>query len=171
MSMFPIASVTTTAITSNITFSSIPQNFTHLQMRVWGRGTFNNGGGGLSVVISFTGYSPVIRHRMWGEGSTVSSQSYASSFGSVGSIPDVNANALIFGVTIFDLLDYTSTAKNKTLRYTGGFDRNGSGEVTLGSSLATGGAVTTLDFTTDGNWAAGSRIDIYGIATSNATGA
>jgi hypothetical protein len=170
MSMFPIASVTTTATTSNIIFSSIPQTFTHLQARVWGRGTFNNGGGGLSVVISFSGYTPLIRHRMWGQGSSASSQSYASSYGSVGTIPDVTADASIFGITIFDLLDYTSASKNKTLRYVGGFDRNGSGEAVFGTSLASGGAVTTLDFTTDGNWAAGSRIDIYGVSTSNATG-
>jgi hypothetical protein len=166
-----IASGVTTSTTSNITFSSIPQNFTHLQARVWGRGTFNNGGNGLSVICTFTGYTPIYRHRISGNGTDALSQSYASSFGSIGSIPDVNAAASLFGANIFDFLDYTSTNKNITLRYIGGFDRNGSGEVALGSALASGGAITSLDFTTDGNWASGCRIDLYGITSSQVTGA
>jgi hypothetical protein len=156
---------------SNITFSSVPQTFTHLQARIWGKGTFNNSGSGLSVVCSFTGYAPLYRHRVAGNGTSALSQSYASSFGSIGSISDVNSSATIFGANIFDFLDYTSTTKNKTLRYIGGFDANGSGEITLGSSLASGGAITSLDFTTDGNWVAGCRIDLYGITSSEVTGA
>ena len=155
---------------SNITFSSVPQTFTHLQARIWGKGTFNNGGSGLSVIIGFSGYTPVYRHRAYGNGSSALVQGFAS-FGSIGSIPDVNAVSSLFGANIFDILDYTSATKNKTLRYTGGFDRNGSGEVSIGGAFASGGAITNLDFTTDGNWAAGSRIDLYGIATSSITGA
>jgi hypothetical protein len=171
MSMFPIASITTTTTTSNIVFSSIPQTFTHLQARIWGRGTFNNGGSGLSVVCSFTGYTPIYRHRLAGTGAIVVAQNYSGSFGSVGTIPDSTANASIFGANIFDFVNYSVAAQNKTLRYVGGFDRNGSGEINFGSSLATGAAITTLDFTTDGSWAAGCRIDLYGIGISNATGA
>ena len=171
MSMVWIAGQTTTSTASNIVFSSVPQTFTHLQARIWGKGTFNNGGSGLSVIVSFSGYTPLYRHRLAGNGSNAVSQGYASSFGSIGSVPDVNADASLFGANIFDFLDYTSTTKNKTLRYIGGFDRNGSGEVVLGSALASGGAITTLDFTTDGNWAAGCRIDLYGITTSSVTGA
>ena len=171
MSMVWISGITTTTTTSNIVFSSVPQTFTHLQARIFGRGTFNNGGSGLSVICSFTGYTPLYRHRVAGNGSDAISQSYASSFGSVGSVPDVTANASIFGANIFDFLDYTSTTKNKTLRYIGGFDRNGGGEVVLGGSLASGGAITSLDFTTDGNWAAGCRIDLYGFTSSSVTGA
>jgi len=174
VSMVWIASGSTTTTTSNITFSSVPQTFTHLQARIWGRGTFNNSGSGLSVVVSFSGYTPLYRHRLFGNGASVGSESYSGSFGSVGSIPDVNASANVFGVTIFDILDYTNSNKNKTLRYLGGFDNNGNGAAVLGSSLASGGvggAITSLDFTTDGNWAAGCRIDLYGITTSQVTGA
>lgn len=171
MSMFPIASITTTATTSNIFFSSIPQNFTHLQARIWARGTFNNGGGGLSVNCSFSGFTGVYRHRLAGNGASVLAQSYSGSFGSVGVIPDVTADASIFGSVIFDFVNYSVAAQNKTLRYFGGFDRNGSGEINFGSSLATGPAITTLDFTTDGNFPAGCRIDLYGIGISSATGA
>jgi hypothetical protein len=156
---------------ATITFSSIPQTFTHLQARIWGRGTYNNAGSGLSVTCSFTGYSALYRHRLAGNGSSAVSQGYASSYGSIGSVPDVTINASVFGANIFDFLDYTSTTKNKTLRYTGGFDTNGSGEVVLGSSLASGGAISNLEFATDGNFAAGTRIDLYGFTTSSVTGA
>lgn len=166
MTMHYIATVTATTTTSNLTFNSIPQTFTHLQARIWGRGTFNNAGSGLSVIMTFTGYTPIYRHRLYGNGSSALSDNFSGSFGSVGSIPDVNASANVFGVSIFDILDYTSTTKNKTLRYLGGFDNNGSGVAVIGSSVASGGAIANLDFTTDGNWVAGSRIDLYGITNN-----
>jgi hypothetical protein len=166
--MHHIQTVTAATNVAGLDFTSIPQTYTHLQLRVWGRGTFNNGGGGLSVVFGFSGYSPLYRHRISGNGSSANNQVYSSSFGSAGTVPDVNADASIWGSNIFDILDYTSTVKNKTLRYIGGFDRNGSGEVSFGSSLASGGAISNLSLTTDGNWVAGTRIDLYGI-TSNPT--
>jgi hypothetical protein len=169
--VFIVSSGFLSSSAASIDFASVPQTFTHLQARIWGKGTYNNAGSGLSVTCSFTGYTPLFRHRLVGNGSNPISQNYSTSFGSIGSVPDVNADASIFGANIFDFLDYTSTTKNKTLRYIGGFDRNGSGEVTLGSALASGGAISNLNFSTDGNWAAGTRIDLYGITTSSVTGA
>lgn len=171
--MHHIGTVTAGSTVSSLSFSSIPQTYSHLHVRVWGKATFNFGGSGLSVILSFTGNTaPFHRHRLWGTGSLVASQALSDAFGSVGTIPDGTTASEVWGVTIFDIPDYRSTTKHKTLRYIGGFDRNGSGEVSIGSSLGGGGAISDLSFGTDGNWVAGTRIDLYGVTTNPiATGA
>jgi len=85
------------------------------------------------------------------------------------------AFASAFGVCILDVLDYRSTSKTKVLRSFGGNDLNGSGRVnitgilpfTFGSSTA----LQSLWFYIPSNYAAGSRFDLYGITSSQVTGA
>ena len=160
--------------TTTITFDNIPQNFQSLKFHVWGRGTYNNSGGGLSVVIGYNGYSGTtnFRHQLLGDGANGSNASYATSNGTVASLPDVNAASTIYGANIIEIVDYASPNKNKTLNYMGGFDRNGSGNIVIGSSFITlSTAITQVQLITDGNWGDGSRIDLYGFATSAARGA
>jgi hypothetical protein len=115
----------------NVVFSSIPQNFSHLQLRVVGRG-LNSFSDGLTMYLTFNNNNTSTHyqnHGLWGNGSSASSINNLN----VGLItvqqvfPDVNATANIFGVAITDILDYTSTTKNKTIRTIGGYDRNGLG--------------------------------------------
>ena len=160
--------------TSTITFSNIPQDFQSIRFHIWGRGTYNNSGNGLSIVVGYNGYSGTanFRHTLLGDGSGVSNSSYASSNGTVGSQPDVNASSTIYGANIIEIVDYANPNKNKTLNYTGGFDRNGSGSIVVGSSFITlSTAINSVILTTDGNWGDASRIDLYGFATSAGTGA
>jgi hypothetical protein len=158
--------------TLTVTFNNIPQDFQSLRLHVWGRGTFNNGGGGLSVNLGYGAGTPAIRHHLQGDGANASQASYSSSNGSVASLPDVNAASTIYGANIIEIVDYASSNKNKTLNYFGGFDRNGSGNITTGSSFVTLSApITQIQITTDGNWGDASRIDLYGFATSAARGA
>ncbi len=158
--------------TSTITFNNIPQDFQSLRLHVWGRGTFNNSGGGLSVVIGYNSGTPNFRHHFQGDGANATQASYTSSNGSVASLPDVNAASTIYGANIIEIMDYASANKNKTLSYFGGFDRNGSGNIVTGSSFVTTSTpITQINITTDGNWGDGSRIDLYGFATSVTRGA
>lgn len=159
--------------TGSITFNNIPQDFQWLRIHLWGRGTFNNAGSGLSVLLSFNGGgTPQFRHNVLGNGSTASLQNFSGT-GTVGSIPDVTATSTIYGANIFDLFDYSNSNKNKTIKWIGGFDRNGSGAIVFGSSYVTQTTpINTITLNTDGNWGDGSRADLYGF-TSNpiATGA
>jgi hypothetical protein len=76
--------------------------------------------------------------------------------------------------TIIDILDYTNTNKNKTMRSISGFDRNGGGTVGIWSVLysTNTNAITSLILSGGGSYIAnGSRFDLYGITSSQETGA
>jgi hypothetical protein len=176
MTMHWIASSTPTS-GNQVTFSSIPQTFTHLQVRVSARGTttFSDG---LTLYMrlnadSGTNYS---FHQLFGNGSAAFSTNGVSTNNMDASqiFADAGASANIFGSTITDILDYSSTAKNKTIKTIGGWDGNSTkGRVMIASGAwRNTNAVTTVDCIIDGGWVAGTRLDLYGI-TSNpiATGA
>ena len=176
MSMFPIASQTVgSGGASSITFSSIPQTFTHLQIRGIGRGT-TSFSAGLSYYMQFNGDTGnnYISHQVYGDGSTASSQASALRGNTLASqvFADSSAGSNVFGDVIVDILDYTNTNKNKTIKVLGGFDNNGSGRVSLNSSLwLNTNAITSIVVSTDGNLVQYSSFQIYGIQSSPATGA
>lgn len=122
---------------STITFSSIPSTFTHLQLRYIARST--QAGNASSLILRFnsdTGSNYYAYHEIYADGSTAAG--YADStatLSQVDQIPAANKTASVFGVGVIDLLDYTSTSKNKTIRFLDGWDANGSGAVVFGSSL------------------------------------
>lgn len=173
MSMFPIASGITTA-GGYIDFNSIPQTFTHLQIRVNGAGAYNPGGSGYIetwIGLNNTGTAPTAgySHRLYGDGSnSYSSASSQTSLLSTPWIPIGLADAYV-GSYIIDILDYTNTNKYKTIRAIGGYDANGSGLVSLHSGYSNiTAAVTQIRVANNyGGFKAGNRVDLYGISTSN----
>lgn len=168
MAMFPIASTLVGAGgTSTIAFSNIPQTFTHLQLRVSGRGN-TSFGEGLSTYIRFNGDSGnnYAWHRLRGNGSsTFSDAGSTTSVAAFGATVGDTGVSNVFGALILDILDYRNTSKNKTLRGIGGVDRNGSGNaVVVSASWMSTSAITSLTAETDsGLWLQGTRIDLYGI--------
>ena len=175
MTMTFIASATPTS-GNQVTFSSIPQTFTHLQLRVFGRGT-TSFADGLTLYLRFnsdagTNYA---HHQLFGNGTSPFSTGNISTNNMDASqvFADSSASANIYGVTITDILDYTNTNKNKTIRTIGGWDGNsGRGRATLASGhWRNTNAVTAVDCIIDGGWVAGSRLDLYGIGVSEQTGA
>lgn len=159
-------------------FTSIPQTYTHLQLRGFIRTTnatvedtvyaynFNNDGNSTGSAY----------HLLAGTGSGVSASGSTGSFSSVlGFAPAANANANVYGAFILDILDYANTNKNKTLRVLCGYDNNGSGTIGLHSNVPLTrpgtNAITTLSILCNGNITADSRLDLYGISTSTVTGA
>jgi len=164
---------------NTVSFTSIPQTFKHLQIRVFGRSqgggnaTFNlqiNGDGGANYGYGF--------HYLLGDGSSASSGTTGSASQASIQFPNIASSSEtsgVFGNVVIDFLDYTNTSKNKVTRAIGGYDNNGSGKVQITSGLwLSTAAITSLSFASSVSpytFAAGSRADLYGITSSQVTGA
>lgn len=170
MTMRFIASATGTGNAGSFDFFNIPQHFSHLQVRVYGRQYSN----GTAVFAYFNGdaastnYS---QHYLMGDGATVyaggaSNQPY---FG-IDLVTSSSMAANTHGVGIIDILDYTNTSKNKTIRTISGWDLNGSGRVWMwGGMWRNTNAITSLVITP--GFSSASRADLYGFVDTTATGA
>jgi len=163
-----IATVTLASATTDITLSSIPSTYKHLQLRIITRSTFS----GSAVNVSYrlntdTNYSNYWWHVLAGNGSTAYAGQY--NYGTAAllqqAMPAATAIAGVYGAMIVDILDYTNTSKNTTVRTFGGFDNNGSGTVGLySSSWNNTSAVNSFTFRSwDPQWAAGTSVALYGI--------
>lgn len=173
--MIWIASATPTT-GNQVTFSSIPQTFTHLQLRAFARGTTSFADGLTQYMrLNNDSTSAYAQHSLFGNGSIVSSSALANNTSIDASqvFADAGATTSVYGVCITDILDYTNTNKNTTIRAFGGWDGNsGRGRVTLASGhWRNTDAVNRIDILIDGGWVAGSRLDLYGVTTSSVTGA
>ncbi len=128
---------------SSVTFSSIPQTFTHLQLRAM-YGTTNQNSY-LQIGTSAGANTGARGHMLNGNGATAASFNYTA--GATGLYLDYYAPSGVtpFYVSVIDFLDYTDTNKNKTVRALSGGDWNGSGEVDMSSFLfATTNAITSI---------------------------
>jgi hypothetical protein len=146
---------------ADITFSSIPSAYTHLQLRLFIQEPVD------TVAIEFnsdTGnnYS---RHELVGDGGVVVGATsstnmiyVATTFGSSGSR---------FGAAVVDILDYKNTNKYKTVRSLAGVDNNTSfSKIILYSGLwQNTNAITTIKVRsrTSGTIAQYSQAALYGI--------
>jgi hypothetical protein len=158
-----------------IIFSSIPQTFTHLQVRCFSRSTFAGATASFFIRLNADGGSNYAFHSLSGNGSSaVSSGLTSQTVGQVGLMSAATSTAGIFDSTIIDILDYRNTNKNKTIRSIGGNDRSSAGTVYLGSSLwMNTQAVNSITLISGGaaNLAEFSTFQLYGISTSGITGA
>ena len=150
--------------TSSVTFSSIPTNYKHLQLRYTAhtsanqstlRGRFN----------SDTTSANYTRHFLSGDGAAAASSATTSNgwldFGPL----DQGSN--LVGVGVIDVFDYANTDKNKTTRALSGRAGSSNRLVTLSSGawLSTS-AVTELTLSEalyGQNLLSGSRFSLYGI--------
>ena len=148
-----ISTVTLGSSASGITFSSIPNTYSHLQFRISGYMS-----GGNWAVIQFNGdTSGNTRHILYGNGSAVTAGSATTD-----GLTYLSSSSGGAGIT--DVLDYTNTNKYKTVRTLGGWDLNGSGYIVLGSNLwQNTSAITSVTFAGNSSWAAGSTIALYGV--------
>jgi hypothetical protein len=159
-----IATATPSGV-STITFSSIPSTYVSLQVRI--SAIFASGGNGISIRPNSSSATNYTRHRLSGNGASVSASGTDTSGGLTGA--DVFAH-LVGGSTtapaavIIDLLDYASSTKTKTIRSFAGNDQNGSGELNLMSSLWNQTtAISSLQVYSGANFSAGTVISLYGI--------
>jgi hypothetical protein len=118
---------------STLEFTSIPQTYKHLQLRVFARGSSID-----AFRIQFNGDTATNYsfHYLFGArgGSSGSSNGTTQSYGiAMWSMGMPNA-ASTFGFGIYDILDYKDTNKYKTVRGFDGWDANGSGGIGTNSS-------------------------------------
>jgi hypothetical protein len=152
---------------SNISFTSIPSTYKHLQLRMYNRTNRSYSGNTVDAVnIKLDGNLYTKLHRLQGDG--VSAGSYVATDGFYtaqnGSGGTTNPG---WGAQVFDLLDYSNTNKNKVGRLIGGYDPSiGGGYVQLSSWLwATTTTPTSIDIysVTDSLFLQYSSFALYGI--------
>ena len=152
---------------SNITFSSIPSTYQHLQIRGIARSTTSGTGGDwVYCQLNTDTGSNYALHRLWGDGS--SAQSGASTSQTeirTGSATRNGNTSGIMAVSVTDILDYTNTNKNTTTRALIGYDTNGGGEIILYSGLwMNTAAITSIKLYPEiNNFAQYSSFALYGI--------
>jgi hypothetical protein len=151
---------------SSITFSSIPSTYTHLQIR----GIVKMDSGAPAPEMRFNGdtganYSA---HLLYGTGAAAgatgqTSKTYIEWI--------CTASSAQFAGCVIDILDYTNTSKNKTVRSLSGADENGAGAIAFASGLwfATPAAINSVTiFSGSGGTSSGlftqySSFALYGI--------
>lgn len=163
----PIASQTLSSSASSVTFSSIPQTYKHLQIRVLGKMSYSAASDWSRTKITLNGTATTRGHTLEGSGSTVYAFS-STGDNTVAILPGNSADlANMFGAAIIDIHDYSSTTKNKTVRSFFGSNCNG---ITvpffgLGSAfLDSTSAITSLSLADQSfNLVSGSVFSLYGI--------
>ena len=132
-----IATVSLSGSQSTITFSSIPQTYKHLQLRLFGR--TDRGSTDDYFSVRFNGDNTATNYRghyLIGEGVNKYSGDHGNDYAIYGRLTAASADSNIFGIGVVDMLDYTNTNKYKTGRNFGGQDLNGSAAYAWnGSSL------------------------------------
>jgi len=149
---------------SEITFSSIPQTYTHLQIRVIAKQNDSATLAGMSMWFNSDTARNYPRHELYGDGASATSG---------GIIASSNGQELLFyagsssqfGPAVVDILDYTNTNKNKTSRSICGVDNSGSGYAlfTSGVWLSTS-AINTITIAGNGSTLSEySSFQLYGV--------
>lgn len=141
---------TFTGSASSVTFSSIPGTYTHLQLRMMAVGSGD-------PTITVNGSGATKGHHLAGIGTTVDVASIYPLYLDYA----IGLSATNPSVGVLDFLDYANVNTNKTLRYLYGSDRNGSGEVLIGSKFWNStAAITSITISSTIN---DSSFALYGI--------
>lgn len=174
-----IASSIISGTTNTVTFSSIPQTYKHLQLRItYQVNTSTTSEYGLTINPN-SGVANSAFHWLAGNGTSVySTVRSATNTANYGLIPYVQPSSVggstinpstyqsQFVTGIVDILDYASTTKNKTFKSFSGHTVGGTYNVSLASMLmADTAAITQLSMYASNapNYTVGSRFSLYGI--------
>lgn len=139
--MIPIATSTVSSATATVTFSSIPQNYEHLQIRFLAQSNRASANSGDYFSVRFnsdSGSNYNLGHQLLGNGSSASSYANGNNGTSllIERITNYESVANAFTAGITDILDYTNTNKYKTVRSLLGYDTNSAyGQVNFASGL------------------------------------
>ena len=157
---------------ATITFSSIPQTYTHLQIRGTQQVHYNSSDyGNTGIRVNGDEGTNYTYHfmRAYFDGSTGNKQVGGSGIGSLNyalcSVGFLNQTTnTVFG-SIYEILDYTSTSKRKVIRATAGGTYSDRGILQFGSSLWNNtSAVNSITlFASNGAWSTRSIFTLYGI--------
>ena len=131
-----IATFTLATTTASVTFSSISSSYTHLQVRAIAKsstaGTSIN-----DLFIRFNGDtgSNYAYHYLMGSGTAASAAGGATQTKYLVPNTAPYVGNTPFGTIVMDVLDYANTNKYKTARSLAGADLNGTGWISLSSSV------------------------------------
>ena len=132
---------------STVDFTSIPSTYKHLQIRGIGRSLNGSNNASLGVRFNSDSGNNYPFHQIFGDGSSAGATGGAANdgYGTAlqGPISSSNSLSSTFASVLIDILDYANTNKYKTLRGLAGFDYNGSGQITLRSSMWMSTSATT----------------------------
>lgn len=158
---------------STIEFTSIPNTYTHLQIRGITRTTnavnqWRNG----RITLNSDSNTVYATHLIRGTGSAVEVD---ASFGDGLTFPytsvDDSTTSNTYGGFIIDILDYANNNKFKTIRGLSGVDFNGGGVANFASGLwRSTNTITSIQFYNSGagvNWKQYSTIALYGIKAAS----
>jgi len=154
---------------ATIDLTSIPGTYRHLQVRGIIRSDRETAFEGFNLRFNNNSNNNYWWHRIFADGSTVAgaAESPIGNGIAVATIPASSTASNIFGVVVIDILDYSNTNKNKTLRCLSGIDANGSGNAVLASGLysANTNAITSIHFfgSSGQNLSRYSQLALYGI--------
>lgn len=133
---------------ADITFSSIPSTYQHLQIRGIARSEEAASGiATLRMQINSQTGTIYNQHYMTGNGTTLSAANSPSISYAIAAYAAAKDNALAstYGALIIDIFDYKSTNKYKTIRGLSGVDLNGSGNIDFESnSFMSTDAITSI---------------------------
>jgi hypothetical protein len=168
---YQIATTTLTGNQLQIDFSSIPQDYTHLQLRAFVRNSEATTDSETTFRFNDDSSANYSVHYLRGYGAGVDSSATANrTKGRAGYNTGSTTLASSFGVWTMDILDYTNTNKYKTTRTLCGYDNNGtnySGCFLISSNWRSTAAVTKISLTGDNqagrNFVQYSRFDLYGV--------
>lgn len=134
--------------TSSVSLTSIPSTYKHLQVRIFGQ--TNRGSVGRDAVnLEFNTDTAANynSHGFYGDGSGIGVEANGTASNiTLRNLGTTTAGSSFFGTILVDVLDYTNIQKNKTVRFLGGVDVNGTvggagGTSGFGSGLYFGGTI------------------------------
>ena len=167
-----IATLTGNGSSGTLTFSSIPSTFKHLQIRAIAKDTNTAGNTTLQLEMRFNGDtgSNYAYHAVRGDGSTAFTDADAPTTKMTifnASLRESSATSTM-AVSIIDILDYSSTSKNKTVRYLSGMNKNlgtTDDKISFGSNLwASTSAVNSISLiATSTAFTTSTQFALYGI--------
>jgi hypothetical protein len=167
-----LATVTLSTSASAVTFTGIPSNYKHLQIRGIARAVGTGGGSNGNLFVRFNGDTSAnyTRHLLYMQGGITVPASAAQADTSqayMSAAPNSNNSSNIFSGTIMDILDYNNPSKFKTTRTIGGYSHNGVGTERLSfeSSLWRNlNPIQTISISTESdNLAAYTSFALYGV--------
>ena len=167
---FQIATVTPTGA-ANHTFTSIPQGYDHLQIRVWAKDTRSPVYSSLSMQFNGdTGNNywyayPEIDER---SGAPWLYHDAATNAAQMHEIPGSSSATNFWGTGWTSIYNYSSTDRHKNTVAVGGYKSNGDGSyqgfaVQSGSQWRNANAITSIKIIGSSNWESGTRLSLYGI--------
>jgi hypothetical protein len=144
---------------SDVTFSSIPSTYTHLQIRFLARSS-----GSPDTKVQYNSDTTTTNYRthlLYGD----QASAVASTLANTAYVGYIATASNTFGASVVDVLDYANTNKYKTARSLAGYDANGSGYAILYSHLwMSTSAITSIKIYPDsGNFTQYSSFALYGI--------